>query len=155
MFQAFRSQDPQIPGGNIWKRKRARFYEGKRAMSANRRAIRTEDMGGGEEEEGLLEEYHNENRFMHPKKRGVRVSDRRALPPFKTTLAAIIMVSVGLLMLFVGIRRFVTSSEHHIGGVLVIGLLTMIPGTYASFILFGTWMGWPDYDYSQVPSYDD
>ena len=30
-----------------------------------------------------------------------------------------------------------------------------IPGSYASTVLFGAWRGWPGYEYSMIPSYDD
>lgn len=30
-----------------------------------------------------------------------------------------------------------------------------IPGSYASFVLLGAWLGWPNFDYNMVPSYDD
>lgn len=30
-----------------------------------------------------------------------------------------------------------------------------IPGSYASTQLLGAYLGWPGYDYSYVPSYDD
>lgn len=30
-----------------------------------------------------------------------------------------------------------------------------IPGSYASFVLLGAWLGWQNFDYNMVPSYDD
>lgn len=30
-----------------------------------------------------------------------------------------------------------------------------IPGSYASYQLYGSFKGWKGYDYSQIPSYDD
>lgn len=30
-----------------------------------------------------------------------------------------------------------------------------IPGSYASFQLYGAWAGWPGYSYAYIPSYDD
>lgn len=37
----------------------------------------------------------------------------------------------------------------------VLGSLMFIPGSYASFILYGSWRGWHGYEYSMIPSYDD
>ncbi len=30
-----------------------------------------------------------------------------------------------------------------------------IPGSYASLILYGSYVGWQGYDYGQIPSYDE
>jgi hypothetical protein len=33
--------------------------------------------------------------------------------------------------------------------------LVFLPGSYASFTLYGAWRRWPGYDYGQIPSYDN
>ncbi|KUF89782.1 hypothetical protein AM588_10002414 [Phytophthora nicotianae] len=30
-----------------------------------------------------------------------------------------------------------------------------IPGSYATYQLYGAWKGWKGYNYDQIPSYDD
>lgn len=34
-------------------------------------------------------------------------------------------------------------------------MAAFIPGSYATYQLYGAWMRWPGYRYSYVPSYDD
>jgi hypothetical protein len=41
------------------------------------------------------------------------------------------------------------------GGGGVDAIAAVIPGSYASYNLYGAYQGWPGYDYSQVPSWDD
>ncbi len=38
---------------------------------------------------------------------------------------------------------------------MILGGVMFLPGSYASFILFGAWLGWRGFDYNMVPSYDD
>jgi len=38
---------------------------------------------------------------------------------------------------------------------LVLGGLLLCPGSYATFVLFGAWRGWDNFDYSMIPSYDE
>jgi hypothetical protein len=33
--------------------------------------------------------------------------------------------------------------------------VVFLPGSYASFILFGAWMRWRGFTYDMIPSYDD
>ena len=40
-------------------------------------------------------------------------------------------------------------SKYKIGG------LMFLPGSYASWILYGAWKRWPGYEFHQVPSYDE
>ena len=38
---------------------------------------------------------------------------------------------------------------------LILGGITFLPGSYASWNLYGAYKGWVGYDYSHIPSYDD
>lgn len=39
--------------------------------------------------------------------------------------------------------------------ILSISIEVFVPGSYASFILFGAWMRWRGFTYDLIPSYDD
>ena len=84
------------------------------------------------------------------------------MPPPKTTVAAVGMLVVGSIFLALGIVTFLTnvmgskSDDRDRGlAMIVLGSLMFIPGSYASCVLYGAYRGWPGYEYSQVPSYDD
>ncbi|CAI5734630.1 unnamed protein product [Peronospora destructor] len=54
------------------------------------------------------------------------------------------------------ISTFIGLDEENRGlSFLVLGLLAFIPGSYATYQLYGAWKGWKGYDYAQIPSYDD
>lgn len=83
-------------------------------------------------------------------------------PPPRTTLAAVGMLVVGSIFLSLGVVTFLTNLMGSKGedrdrglAMIVLGSLMFIPGSYASCILYGAYRGWPGYEYSQVPSYDD
>ena len=84
------------------------------------------------------------------------------LPPPKTTLAAVLMLLVGSIFLSLGIVTFTTNlmggkTEDRDRGLamLILGSLMFIPGSYASCVLYGAYRGWPNYEYNQIPSYDE
>jgi len=84
------------------------------------------------------------------------------MPPPRTTLAAVGMLVVGSIFLVLGIVTFLTNAMGNKAddrdrgtAMIVLGSLMFIPGSYASCILYGAYRGWPGYEYSQVPSYDD
>ena len=71
-------------------------------------------------------------------------------PPPRTTLAALLMLILGTAFLISGAVIFWTGSrgDNDRGFTLMIlGGVMFLPGSYASFILFGAWLGWRGYDY--------
>lgn len=72
----------------------------------------------------------------------------------KTITAAVLLFLVGSLMLYYGVQALSTDKDRAIS-MLVIGTLTFLPGSYASWIIFGSCMGWRGYDMTELPSYDD
>lgn len=79
-------------------------------------------------------------------------------PPPKTTMAAIILLVLGLILLSIGIGlRFDESPKEKERGfcLIVLGLITFVPGSYAGFNLYGAYQGWQGFDYNSIPSYDD
>jgi hypothetical protein len=114
----------------------------------------------------------------------IRISSAVRPPPPKTTVAALFMLVAGSIFLCSGLYIYFADlrakSDRGLAMV-VLGLLSkhtlryplkppdiylspicpilfhtvFTPGSYASFILWGAYRGWPGYDYSQIPSYDD
>eukprot|EP01035_Chromulina_nebulosa_P020703 gene20703-26840_t len=80
------------------------------------------------------------------------------MPPPKTTLAAIIMLLVGSIFLSLGLIFLFVSHLNQRSksfAFIILGGLMFTPGSYACFIIYGSWKGWPGFDYSLIPSYDD
>mmetsp|Transcript_10080 Transcript_10080/g.15554 ORF Transcript_10080/g.15554 Transcript_10080/m.15554 type:complete len:105 (+) Transcript_10080:116-430(+) len=85
---------------------------------------------------------------------------RRKLPPPKTTIAAVLLLCTGIILFTFGAvitwGKFAQKKERERGlAMLVIGAITLLPGSYATVMLYGAFVGWPGYDYSAIPSYDD
>ncbi len=79
-------------------------------------------------------------------------------PPFYTTIAAVVMLSMGSVFLGLGLASICRGEGYDLGrniSVLILGSILFIPGSYSSFILYGSWVGWNGFSYDQVPSYDD
>ena len=129
--------------------------------------------GGGEVPRGLGErskrfeisegsEVDEEPSFDSLLKHRARMPSLVNMPPPRTTLAAVGMLIVGSVFLCLGIVTFLTNvmgskaDDRDRGlAMIVLGSLMFIPGSYASCVLYGAYRGWPGYEYSQVPSYDD
>lgn len=105
---------------------------------------------GDQEEQGLLEG------FSKPTVYRKRIRPRLP-PPFKTSLAALSLLIIGFFFLVLSVVSYFDASyqHEHTLGYLGLGLVMFIPGSYSSYILYGSWMGWRDFDYSMVPSYDE
>eukprot|EP01040_Poterioochromonas_malhamensis_P002915 gene2915-3100_t len=81
-------------------------------------------------------------------------------PPPKTTIAAVLLLVGGIVFVSLGLSILYTnllSSGRKDRGLalIILGSLMLLPGSYASFIIYASWRRWPGYDYSQLPSYDD
>ena len=78
---------------------------------------------------------------------------RRRVPP-RTCTAAILLFTFGTILILSGLN-VMYNGEHSRGvQIIVIGSLMFIPGSYASWILYGAWHRWHGYEFHQVPSYD-
>uniref|UniRef100_A0AAV1UNI3 Transmembrane protein 230 n=1 Tax=Peronospora matthiolae TaxID=2874970 RepID=A0AAV1UNI3_9STRA len=78
----------------------------------------------------------------------------RKVFPIRTGLAAASLLIVGWILII--ISMFIGLDEENRGlSCFILGLIAFIPGSYASFQLYGAWKGWKGYDYNQIPSYDD
>lgn len=84
---------------------------------------------------------------------------RRRLPPPKTTIAAVLLLFWGTVMLILGLSFYFggNDKEDYDRGktMLVLGGLMFLPGSFSSWTLLGAYLQWRDFDYAQVPSYED
>jgi len=78
-------------------------------------------------------------------------------PPPKTTLAAMIMLFAGIALLISGLVVYFQNYEGNDRGlpIFILGGIMFIPGSYASYIIYGAWRGWSGFNYNMIPSYDD
>ena len=67
----------------------------------------------------------------------------------------------GTVFLVLGISEYF-SAFFKVGGdtsvglsMIILGAIMFIPGSYGSFIIYGTYRGWHGYSYSQIPNYDE
>ena len=72
----------------------------------------------------------------------------------RTVCAAVSLFTLGSVMLFYGVQALPSDRDRGIS-MCVVGALSFLPGSYATWHLLGAWLGWPDFDYDMVPSYDD
>ncbi|CAM9485402.1 unnamed protein product [Chrysoparadoxa australica] len=73
--------------------------------------------------------------------------------PWKTVVAAVGMVLLGLVLLGTSLDF----EWYGYDGALVffvLGLIVVIPGAYASVQLYGAYRRWPGYHFNQISSYD-
>lgn len=101
-----------------------------------------------------------------PSRRGFNVDSRRfktpyhrprwgGTPPCKTSLLAAFLLTVGILFTISGLVVWWQWGLYEAIPFWSLGGLTIIPGLYASVIIFRAWMGHKGFTYDQIPSYDD
>ena len=73
----------------------------------------------------------------------------------KTILAAVTLLFIGTVLIFTGLGVFYSGDREKALPMFVVGGITFLPGSYASFNLYGAWAGWYGYDWDYLPSYDD
>eukprot|EP01084_Bolivina_argentea_P273086 465105_1 len=78
----------------------------------------------------------------------------KSLPP-KTTLMAIFLLIFGICFLLTGFITWLELGTYAAIPFWTLGGVTFIPGSYASTIIFCTWMGQRGYRYDLIPSYDE
>ncbi|EGZ13807.1 hypothetical protein PHYSODRAFT_513985 [Phytophthora sojae] len=79
---------------------------------------------------------------------------RRKTFPIRTGLAAASLFALGSILIYVS--TLIGLDEERRGlSFLILGLIAFIPGSYATYQLYGAWKGWKGYNYDQIPSYDD
>ncbi|KAE8903685.1 hypothetical protein PF005_g15113 [Phytophthora fragariae] len=79
---------------------------------------------------------------------------RRKTFPIRTGLAAASLFALGSILIYVS--TLIGLDEERRGlSFLILGLIAFIPGSYATYQLYGSWKGWKGYTYDQIPSYDD
>mmetsp|Transcript_10465 Transcript_10465/g.14464 ORF Transcript_10465/g.14464 Transcript_10465/m.14464 type:complete len:106 (+) Transcript_10465:51-368(+) len=80
-------------------------------------------------------------------------------PPPKTALAALFLLILGSILLFIGFAEGWYEHPNRTKGarfpLFMLGAMTFLPGSFATFMLFAAFRRWPGYYYEQVPSWDD
>ncbi|KAJ1451586.1 hypothetical protein M885DRAFT_620754 [Pelagophyceae sp. CCMP2097] len=85
-----------------------------------------------------------------------RLQKADTLPPPKTALAAIFLLTLGIILSVLGLAEgWYHSKGGHEFPLFVTGGVCVVPGAYASWCLWGAFRRWPGYRYDQVPSWDD
>ena len=81
-------------------------------------------------------------------------SSQRPRRMWRTITAALGLFTIGSVMLWLGTRALGVDSERATA-LLVLGGLTFLPGSYASWVLLGSWLRWRGYRAEDLPSYDE
>ena len=76
--------------------------------------------------------------------------------PIKTCVASISLNIVGIIF-FILFLYFFIEHKNHEGAIpmLILSLLSLIPGIYSGISLFGAIRGWNGYYIDSIPSYDE
>ena len=61
---------------------------------------------------------------------------------------------INQLMIFYGVQALPTEFDRGVS-MCAVGSVMFIPGSYASWTLFGAWRGWSGYSFESLPSYDE
>ncbi|ETV79757.1 hypothetical protein H257_06987 [Aphanomyces astaci] len=72
--------------------------------------------------------------------------------PVRTAAAALLLLVVGIVLLILG---FVSAVEGNGVSHLFLGVIAFIPGSYATFQLYGAYQGWRGYAFHNLPSYEN
>ena len=75
--------------------------------------------------------------------------------PWRTITAAVALLLTGTIMGCIGLKEFYDGNREKGVTELIISGITFLPGSYATFMLYGAWSRWPGYDWDSLPSYDD
>ncbi len=57
-------------------------------------------------------------------------------------------------MIFYGVQALPAEYDRGVA-MCAVGSVMFIPGSYASWTLFGAWRGWAGYTFESLPSYDE
>ncbi|KAG7378350.1 hypothetical protein PHYPSEUDO_010230 [Phytophthora pseudosyringae] len=79
---------------------------------------------------------------------------RRRTFPIRTGLAAASLFALGSILIYVSTLIGLDEEKRGLS-FLILGLIAFIPGSYATYQLYGAWKGWKGYNYDQIPSYDE
>ena len=76
--------------------------------------------------------------------------------PLRTALVAVGMLLLGLVLFSVALDFYFTHPNHDGSGpFLILGTLTLIPGSYASWTILGVYRRWPGYTLRSLPLYEE
>ncbi|KAJ1450128.1 hypothetical protein M885DRAFT_533213 [Pelagophyceae sp. CCMP2097] len=87
-----------------------------------------------------------------------RLQRARYPPPPRTAVAAMFLFWLGSILLIIAAAEGWFENPVPKGqrfAVFITGCVTFVPGSYATWRLWGAFRRWPGYKYDQVPSWDD
>ena len=131
-------------------------------MSINNRSPRTNSGGLSTMEiDGNNDDDINFDELLRSRPRYVN-PQRNSLPP-RTTAWVLCMFGIGTILIMLGIGQYYDAwfgeegkDGDHVGlSMICMGSFMFIPGSYATYVLFGAWNRWVGFSYSQIPNYGD
>ena len=75
--------------------------------------------------------------------------------PWRTISAAILLFTLGTILLVRGVNEVTYYDGERGRSMIILGSICFMPGSYASYLLWGAYRRWPGYKWNHVPSYDD
>lgn len=75
--------------------------------------------------------------------------------PFKTAIAAIGLLFIGMTLFGLAIDFYI-DHPHHEGTIpiLILSIIALCPGAYSTVNLFGAYRGWHGFSVDDIPSYE-
>jgi hypothetical protein len=77
--------------------------------------------------------------------------DRRKHVPFKALLFALLLIAVGLVCLSLCVYFVSVNERRSAVAFLVVGVVSIIPGSYQGYVILQTWRGVPGFSYDMLP----
>eukprot|EP00268_Persea_americana_P060180 TRINITY_DN7462_c0_g1_i1.p1 TRINITY_DN7462_c0_g1~~TRINITY_DN7462_c0_g1_i1.p1 ORF type:complete len:126 (+),score=21.54 TRINITY_DN7462_c0_g1_i1:261-638(+) len=124
---------------------------------SSRRHVRYTPLAGEERDEN--ETRGSERKRERERERDLRFSySPKSLDkiPWKSILLALILLSLGSLLLFLSIFIFTghMGGDHsQASGLLLLGILAFLPGFYETRIAYYSWRGAAGYRFASIPDY--
>lgn len=103
-------------------------------------------------------EHLDDGAYDDPYDAEVKYRDRKNSPPLKSIFLAAVLTIVGIVLVVLGsmlITGYIETDHWDRGyPLLVLGALTLLPGSYVTAIAWCTFRGYKGYTYAMIPDYD-
>jgi hypothetical protein len=88
----------------------------------------------------------------------IKYRDKKNKPPYKSIFLALVLTAIGCVLLVFGTMLLTgyIETEHWDRGypLVILGLLTLAPGSYITTLAWCTFRGYKGYTYAMIPDYD-